>query len=66
MVRSVSEERYLLYVWTPNGYALEEREGELPEVGSQLTVSATRLLVSKIAPSPLPNDPRRCAYLQPA
>ncbi len=62
----MSEERYLLYVWTPSGYALEEREGELPEVGSELIVSETRLLVSKIAPSPLPNDPRPCAYLQPA
>jgi hypothetical protein len=62
----VSEKRYLLYVWTPNGYALEEREGELPEVGSQLTVRETCLLVSKIAPSPLPNDPRPCAYLLPA
>jgi hypothetical protein len=66
MVRTMSEERYLLYVWAAGGYALEEREGELPEVGSQLTVGDTRLLVSKIAPSPLPNDPRPCAYLQPA
>jgi hypothetical protein len=62
----VSEERYLLYVWTSSGYELEERAGELPEVGSQLTVGDTRLLVGKIAPSPLPNDPRPCAYLQPA
>jgi hypothetical protein len=60
------EERYLLYVWTPTGYALEEREGELPAVGSELSVGETRLLVSKVAASPLPNDPRPCAYLQPA
>ncbi|MGD0273270.1 MAG: hypothetical protein ABSB96_06050 [Gaiellaceae bacterium] len=62
----MSEERYLLYVWTPGGYALEEREGELPAVGSELNVGETRLRVSKIAASPLPNDPRPCAYLQPA
>jgi hypothetical protein len=62
----VTEEQYLLYVWTPTGYALEERTGEPPSVGSKLTVGGAELLVSKVASSPLPNDPRPCAYLQPA
>ncbi len=62
----MSDERYLLYIWAPSGYALEEREGDPPEVGSRLTVGDSELLVSKVASSPLPNDPRPCAYLQPA
>jgi hypothetical protein len=62
----VSKQSYLLYVWTPAGYALEEREGEPPAVGSELEIGEARLLVSKVASSPFPNDPRPCAYLQPA
>jgi len=62
----VNGERYLLYVWKTSGYGLEERVGELPQVGSTLTVDETSLMVSKIAASPLPNDPRPCVYLQPA
>jgi hypothetical protein len=60
------EKQHLLYVWTPTGYALEQRAGEPPAPGSELIVGETRLLVSKVASSPLPNDPRPCAYLQPA
>ena len=30
---------HLVFVWTPNGYVLQERHGELPEVGSQVEVS---------------------------
>jgi len=62
----VNDERYLLYLWKTSGYELEERAGELPEVGSTLTVLETSLMVSKIAASPFPNDPRPCVYLQPA
>jgi hypothetical protein len=62
----VSDERYLLYVWKTSGYELEEHLGELPRVGSTITVEAINLIVSKIAASPLPNDPRPCVYLQPA
>lgn len=65
-VREMTEEQHLLYVWSPAGYTLEERAGEPPAVGSELNVGEARLLVSKIAASPLPNDPRPCAYLQPA
>jgi hypothetical protein len=62
----VSEQGYLLYVWTTSGYVLEEHKGEPPALGSELNVNGTQLLVSKIAASPLPSDPRPCAYLQPA
>ncbi len=54
---------YLLFVWTPNGYELREQQGELPEPGAEVEVGEQRLRVTKIAPSPLPGDPRLCAYL---
>ena len=59
----MSEGTYLLFVWTPNGYELREQQGELPEPGAEIEVGEQRLRVTKIAPSPLPGDSRRCAYL---
>lgn len=58
--------RYLLFVWRPTGYELREREGELPAVGTVLDEEEGRMLVTRIGPSPLPGDDRRCAYLQAA
>lgn len=60
------DDGYLLFVWTPNGWLLEERDGELPSVGSEVEVDERRLRVSKHAPSPMPGDRRRCAYTQAA
>jgi hypothetical protein len=54
---------YVLFVWSPSGYALLTRAGEPPPVGSEVGVSGGRLVVVKIGPSPLPADPRRCAFL---
>jgi hypothetical protein len=56
---------YLLFVSKPSGYELREREGEPPEVGSVVEEEDGRLRVTKLAPSPLPGDQRRCAYLIP-
>jgi len=58
--------KYLLFIWKPSGYELREREGELPAVGSEVEEDDGRLVVTKVASSPLPNDPRPCAYLQAA
>ena len=58
--------RYLLFVWKPSGYELHEAEGEVPSVGSEIERDDQKLLVSKVAPSPLPGDDRPCAYLQAA
>ena len=58
--------RYLLFVSSATGYELREREGELPAVGSEIEDGERRYRVSKHAPSPLPGDRRRCAYLLPA
>ncbi|MDQ3777312.1 MAG: hypothetical protein M3310_00355 [Actinomycetota bacterium] len=57
-------EKYLLFVWKPTGYELLERDGEIPGVGTVVEVDERRMEVSRIAPSPLPRDTRRCAYLQ--
>jgi hypothetical protein len=57
---------YLLFVWKPTGYELQERDGELPSVGSVLEEDDGRMVVTRVGPSPLPGDDRRCAYLQAA
>jgi len=56
-------QQHLLFVWTPGGYELVEREGEPPAVGAAVEVDGKRLRVTKLAPSPLPGDRRLCAYL---
>jgi hypothetical protein len=55
---------YLLFIWKPSGYELRSEQGQAPEVGSEVETDGETLRVTKIAPSPLPNDPRPCAYLQ--
>ena len=60
-------ERHLLFVSTSGGYTLVEREGPPPSVGRsiELPEQAASFLVTKLGPSPLPNDSRICAYLDP-
>jgi hypothetical protein len=58
---------YLLFIWKPSGYELREESGEPPEIGTEVEAdNGSKQRVSKIAPSPLPNDPRPCVYLQSA
>jgi hypothetical protein len=57
---------HLLFVWSPAGYALLGRSGEPPAVGSEVGVSGGTRVVTKIGASPLPGDPRPCAYLDAA
>jgi hypothetical protein len=61
----MASDGYLLFVSTPSGYELREREGEPPEVGSVVEEEDGRLRVTRLAPSPLPGDSRRCVYLVP-
>jgi len=61
----MSANGYLLFISKPSGYELRSRDGLLPGVGDEIEEDGTRLRVSKIAPSPLPGDRRRCVYLQP-
>jgi hypothetical protein len=58
--------KYLLFVWKPTGYELRERDGELPALGAVLDEEEGRMVVTRVGPSPLPGDDRRCAYLQAA
>lgn len=53
---------YLLFVWSPTGYLLREREGEPPRVGDELDDDGRELVISKLGVSPLPGDARVCAY----
>lgn len=57
---------YLVFVWKPTGYELRERDGDVPSVGSVVDEEEGRMLVTRVGPSPLPGDDRRCAYLQAA
>ncbi len=57
-------DKHLLFVWKSTGYELREQDGEAPAVGSVVELEDGRMVVTRVAPSPLPGDRRRCAYLQ--
>jgi hypothetical protein len=61
-----ADERHLLFVSTSRGYQLVERDGPPPAAFGEVTVPGHEGLfrVVKVAASPLPNDPRVCAYVQ--
>ena len=54
---------YLLFVPSPQGYRLEERSGLAPERDERVEIDGGTYVVSRIGASPLPLDPRPCAYL---
>jgi hypothetical protein len=60
----VAEGKHLLFVSKPSGYELVERDGDPPE-GSEVELgeNGLRFTVTKVGPSPLPQDDRPCAYL---
>jgi hypothetical protein len=64
-IQPVSRGTYLIFVSKPTGYELREREGEPPPAGTEVEEEDGRMWVTKIAPSPLPGDQRRCVYLLP-
>ncbi len=53
---------YLLFVWSPTGYALRELEGEPPPVGHEFEEGERRFVVTQVGPSPFPADTRPCAF----
>jgi hypothetical protein len=57
---------HLLFLSTPHGYVFVELEGSPPPLGQKIQVQEEpgSFLVAKLGPSPLPNDPRVCAYLE--
>jgi hypothetical protein len=60
------ERKHLLFLSKPSGYELVERTGEAPQPGAEVELEDARYTVSKVGPSPLPDDARACAYLQAA
>jgi hypothetical protein len=59
---------YLLFVGTATGYTLLEHDAKPGVVGAVVELREfpeTEFRITKLAPSPLPLDERRCAYLQP-
>jgi hypothetical protein len=62
------ESEHLLLVPTPQGYLFLEQGGAAPKVGQVIElpeVRSARFVVAKLTSSPLPQDGRVCAYLQP-
>ena len=49
-----------------DGWQLVERDGPVPSVDSSVDMDGELLVVTRVGPSPLPGDPRACAYLEPA
>ena len=54
---------YLLFVWSPAGYAVREEQGDLPQIGNELEVGERMLVVTKVGASPFPGDTRRCVFV---
>ena len=58
------ENGHLLFVWSSSGWTVQQRDGDVPAVGSTVEANETLLRISKIGPSPFPGDRRPCAYTQ--
>jgi len=54
---------HLLFVWKTSGYELREQDGDVPCVGAEVEQDGETMRVTKVAPSPLPDDRRAFAYL---
>jgi hypothetical protein len=55
---------WLAFVPSPHGYGLVERSGAAPDPGDVLELDGGRYRVVRLAPSPLPGDRRRTAYVE--
>jgi hypothetical protein len=56
--------RHLVFMPVEGVYALAERPGPAPEVGADEEVDGVRFRVTRTGRSPLPEDTRRCAFLE--
>jgi hypothetical protein len=57
---------HVAFLPSAKGYALVELPGPTPNPGAYEDVDEMRFVVSRIGPSPLPADRRRCAFLEVA
>jgi hypothetical protein len=60
---AATDTSFLLFVPSPQGYRIEEREGEAPQLGDAVELGGGRFVVNRVGPSPYPGDDRRCAFL---
>jgi hypothetical protein len=61
----VTEGGHILFIWKAQGYELRERDGEPPALGDTVELDEDgTFFVSRLGPSPRPQDSRPCAYLQ--
>jgi hypothetical protein len=58
-------DRSLLFIATPGGYRLVERDAPPPPPGTALDLDGEIVVVRRLGPSPLPGDRRRCALVEP-
>jgi len=54
---------HLLFVPTPAKYLLVERQGPPPGAGDEIALSEGSFVVGKVGRSPVPGEPRTCAFL---
>ena len=54
---------HLLFVPSPERYALVERDGPPPSAGSEVELEERLFVVSKLGPAPFPDEQRVCAFL---
>jgi hypothetical protein len=57
-------EAHVLFVASPAGYRLHQREGPPPAVGDLVELDEGRFRVLRLGPSPLPGDRRRSAFVE--
>ena len=55
---------YLCFAPGKKGYRLVPASGAMPGVGDRHQLHGAEYVVTRVGRSPLPSDPRRCAYLQ--
>jgi hypothetical protein len=60
---AVTTSGWVAFVGTAHGYRLVEGPGLLPARGDAVELDGARYEVVKIGRSPLPGDPRACAYV---
>jgi len=56
---------FLCFLPRGREYRLVERWASLPPLGTPVEIDGARFRVARIGPSPLPGDPRPCAFLEP-
>jgi hypothetical protein len=54
---------HLVFVPTPSGYGLVELDVLTAAAGEPIELEGRAYLVLRVSRSPLPGDPRRCAYV---